>query len=637
MTISPFTRPNALPGHEYGLPKKRIGDILIDQGAAHPGDVLRALMIQRQENAKLGEIMRARGFTTDAALKAALQMQYYMPILNLRCRKIDPRVVALLPTQSCIDLGCVAIAQTRDEIDIALCDPSLKAKIDHLCTRFGFTARFFIAEAQQIQEVIGRSTQVELASKARNFCPDWLSCRTLLTRRNALLLFTTLVFSIGALTWANLISIALVAWISLALVANTTFKFLAMTTYILSKKPDYDRAPQSPKGRLPKVSLLVPLYKEHEIAERLVARMAQLDYPKELLEICLVCEADDTKTLAHLEAVTLPFWMRIIRVPPDTLRTKPRALNYALDFCEGDIVGIYDAEDAPQPDQIYKVVHKFETSPDDVACVQATLDYYNARSNWLSRCFTIEYAILFRVILQALEKWRLPIPLGGTSVFFRRDILEALGRWDAHNVTEDADLGMRLARRGYRCVNVASVTYEEANDRVGPWIKQRSRWLKGFLLTWAVHIRHPFQLLRDLGLTGFLVFNILFLGTVSAFAMTPLVLPLWLFTFGMDIPIYSQVLGGYLPWLILGFITTEIILFILGFTATRHRSLRHLTKFLPTMILYWPIGALAAYKALWEIMTRPCYWDKTQHGINDHIYKPETTKLTLPSPAMSNW
>jgi cellulose synthase/poly-beta-1,6-N-acetylglucosamine synthase-like glycosyltransferase len=312
-------------------------------------------------------------------------------------------------------------------------------------------------------------------------------------------------------------------------------------------------------------------------------------------------------------------------------------MNYALDFCLGDIIGVFDAEDAPEASQIRKVVEHLTNAPPDVASVQCVLDYYNTRTNWLSRCFTIEYAILFRVILRGLDRLKLPIPLGGTSVYFRRDVLEKVGRWDAHNVTEDADLGMRLKRLGYRCEMVNSTTFEEANFRLRPWIKQRSRWLKGFMMTWLTHLSRPRALYRDLGLLGFITFNILFLGTMTAFATAPIVLPLWLLTFGIDLPFYSTLSPLFLGVLIAAFIATELILFLLGFVATRGPNHRHLRSFLPSMIFYWPIGCIAAYKALFELFTRPSFWDKTAHGINDHEFQAEISRLTTAPPPAKGW
>jgi len=201
---------------------------------------------------------------------------------------------------------------------------------------------------------------------------------------------------------------------------------------------------------LPVITLLIPLYRERAIADHLLTRLEALDYPRERLDVCLVLEDDDATTRAALNRTHLLTWMRPIVVPQGTLRTKPRALNYALDFARGSIVGIYDAEDAPDPDQLRIVAATFATAPPNVACLQGVLDYYNSSANWLTRCFTIEYASWFRVVLPGYARMGLVVPLGGTTLFFRRDILEQLGGWDAHNVTEDADLGLRLVRAGYR-------------------------------------------------------------------------------------------------------------------------------------------------------------------------------------------
>jgi cellulose synthase/poly-beta-1,6-N-acetylglucosamine synthase-like glycosyltransferase len=376
------------------------------------------------------------------------------------------------------------------------------------------------------------------------------------------------------------------------------------------------------------MSILVPLLREEDIVDRLIKRMSRLVYPKELLEICLIYEVEDAATKNHLAKCRLPYWMKTIEVPADTLQTKPRTMNYALDFCDGDVIGIYDAEDAPEPDQLYNVAQRLEEADDDVACIQCQLDYYNSATNWISRCFTIEYSILFRVILPALERFNLPIPLGGTSVFFKRDILEKLGRWDAQNVTEDADLGLRLHRLGYRCLWSNATTYEEANFRVVPWVRQRSRWLKGFLLTWMIHMRHPVQLFKQLGFTGFLVFQVQMLGTVSSFAAVPIVLPMWLFSFGLELPMYDLVSPVLFNTLLVCFVLTEIFLLVLGAVAVKARGGGSLYAFVPMMLVYWPIGALAAYKAIWELFMHPTYWDKTEHGINDASYQAEIERLT---------
>ena len=296
------------------------------------------------------------------------------------------------------------------------------------------------------------------------------------------------------------------------------------------------------------------------------------------------------------------------------MKTKPRALNYALDHCLGTIVGVYDAEDAPEPQQIRKVVQRFHQSGPDVACLQGVLDFYNPRSNWLARCFTIEYAAWFRLFLPGIERLGLAVPLGGTTLFFRRAALEELGGWDAHNVTEDADLGLRIARHGYRTELIDTVTLEEANCRARPWIKQRSRWIKGFMMTWATHMRQPTQLWRQLGPKRFAGFQILFLGSIVQALLAPLLWSFWLVPLGLPHSLASAMPVPLFTALWLTFLATEALTIgfgMAGLARTRHRMN---PLWVPTVSLYHPLATLAAYKAGWELLTRPFYWDKTSHG-----------------------
>lgn len=363
-----------------------------------------------------------------------------------------------------------------------------------------------------------------------------------------------------------------------------------------------------------KVTILVPLFKEVAVLPNLVNTLENLEYPREMLEIKFLLEEVDTLTADALSRLTLPNFIQCITVPKDWLQTKPKAMNYALPHCTGDILGIYDAEDRPDPDQIQKVVDHFLAAPANVACVQGYLDFYNSRSNWLARCFTIEYATWFRVILKGIQNIGLPIPLGGTTVFFRRDILEKLGGWDAHNVTEDADLGIRLARFGYRCEMVNTTTWEEANNVPVAWIRQRSRWLKGFAMTWATHMRNPAQLYRDLGFTGFVSFQVILLGGLSAFFSAPIFWALWLSLFSTSV-IPDDTIPTTLWWIFaVVMISGQAVMLTAIFRATMHHHLRHLIPYILALPLYWPLGMLAAYKAVVELFIAPFYWDKTFHG-----------------------
>ncbi|MEM9436489.1 MAG: glycosyltransferase family 2 protein [Pseudomonadota bacterium] len=421
-----------------------------------------------------------------------------------------------------------------------------------------------------------------------------------------------LCFSPGALLTA------LTAIAVLTLAAAALLKAAALVAVLLDPKRNTDAKPEYhglALADVPRISVMVPLYKETQIAQHLVARLQRLNYPRERLEVLLVTESDDLTTQDTLARTHLPHWMRQVSVPTGRIKTKPRALNYALDHCKGDIVGVYDAEDAPEPDQLLTIAAHFERADPDVACLQGRLDYYNPHQNWLSKCFTMEYAAWFRVVLPGLARLRLPVPLGGTTLFFRREPLEELGGWDAHNVTEDADLGLRLARRGYRTELANTVTFEEANCRAWPWVRQRSRWLKGYAITYATHMRAPRRLLADLGPWGFLGVQLLFGCTLMQFMLAPVLWSFWAILFGAGHPVHAALPASAFGAMVTFFVGAEVLnlaVTVFGVSRTQHRRL---WPWAVTLIAYFPLGALAAYKGALEIAGRPFFWDKTSHGI----------------------
>lgn len=406
-----------------------------------------------------------------------------------------------------------------------------------------------------------------------------------------------------AISFAILSGIAVVACILVAMM-----KLMAAFSQPKLQTPKASDAP------LPHISILVPLRHEDRITSRLLDGLKQLRYPRHLLEICLIVERDDLLTQIALERTPLPPWLSVITVPDGTCQTKPRALNYALDFVHGQIIGVYDAEDIPDPDQLDHVVRHFAHAPNDVACVQGVLDFYNVGHSWLSRCFALEYATWFRMVLPGLQGLGLVIPLGGTTLFFRRDILENLGRWDAHNVTEDADLGVRLARHGYRTEIIPSTTREEANANLRAWVKQRSRWIKGYALTYWVHMQNPMQLWRDLGTWRFFWFQVQFGGTLTTSILAPVLWSFWLAILGFPHPFIAAIGANGVFFITAFFLLAELLNLSLAMIAAAQAGHRRLIKWSPTLHVYFPLAAIAAYKALWEIVTRPFYWDKTDHG-----------------------
>ena len=481
---------------------------------------------------------------------------------------------------------------------------------------------FVAANPELIRQYITKHLSAAKLEIARDLCPEEYSCRNF--RINPFkpaciigLAFTATTLAAFPKVWL----MGLLMWVMVANLATTLLRFAALLSWRKDNALPYwlpEKSTRIPAyTQMLKVTILVPLFREDAVLPRLINTLESLEYPRELLEIKFLLEEVDTLTTAALAHLSMPDFIQCITVPKDWLQTKPKALNYALPQCAGDIVGIYDAEDRPDPDQILKVVDHFLAAPANVACVQGYLDFYNSRSNWLSRCFTIEYATWFRVILKGLQNIGLPIPLGGTTVFFRRSILTKIGGWDAHNVTEDADLGMRLARFGYRCEMVNTTTWEEANNIPLAWIRQRSRWLKGFAITWSTHMRDPAGLFRDLGLTGFLSFQVILLGGLSAFLAAPIFWALWLAHFSIPaIPL--DAIPRTVWWIFaIVMISGQVVMLTAISLATMHKHLRHLIPHILALPFYWPLGMLAAYKAIAELFFAPFYWDKTFHGRDD--------------------
>ncbi len=494
-------------------------------------------------------------------------------------------------------------------------------------TRIFGPIRMAITTDDQLSRTVSYFCGQQMVAAAETRVKQTESCRhwdaPLAARLGAAILVIT---GVCAYFSAQTIFALLTGWAIIVLLLNTLLRATAALTNW--RKPPKLKQSTIP-ARLPMITMLVPLYNETAIAEHLLARLKALDYPRELLDVCLILEADDVTTRATLGRTILPTWMRPIVVPKGTIKTKPRAMNYALEFARGSIIGIWDAEDAPAPDQLRVVASGFANCDPKTVCLQGVLDYYNASTNWLTRCFTVEYAGWFRVILPGFQTLGLVIPLGGTTLFFRRDTLEELGGWDAHNVTEDADLGVRLARYGYRTELINTVTEEEANGRAWPWIKQRSRWLKGYAITYGVHMRNPLQLWRDLGAKRFFGLQLLFLGTLTQFALAPVLWIFWLLPFGFVHPL-SSMIPSWAFWLLAGlFVTSELVGLAVAAAGVRKAGKSWLIKWAVTLQFYFPLAALAAYKGLLELASKPFYWDKTAHGV---LLPEEWQKQITPPP-----
>lgn len=369
----------------------------------------------------------------------------------------------------------------------------------------------------------------------------------------------------------------------------------------------------------PMYTILCPLYREAVVVPQFVNAMKALDYPREKLQILFLTEEDDATTREAIKALRLPAHFEILTVPDGQPRTKPRACNYGLCRTRGSYVVIFDAEDIPDPLQLKKAVLAFANSGPNTACVQAKLNFYNAQQNMLTRWFTAEYSSWFGTTLPGLQMLNVPLPLGGTSNHFRTDILRTVGAWDPFNVTEDCDLGLRLGHHGMKTVVLDSITLEEANSQYKNWMRQRSRWIKGYMQTYLVYMRNPLDYLRKGQIRHFLSLQFIIGGKTAILLINPL---MWILLL-IYIIFHTWVNNAYrnlYPTPVL-YMAAFCLIFgnilyiythLIGCMKQRHYSLVKSTLLIP---IYWAMASGAAYIALYQLIIKPHYWEKTLHGL----------------------
>jgi cellulose synthase/poly-beta-1,6-N-acetylglucosamine synthase-like glycosyltransferase len=393
-------------------------------------------------------------------------------------------------------------------------------------------------------------------------------------------------------------------------------RLIALATAIRRTPPERGR-PESTTP-MPVYTLLIALRDEAAMAPALVARIDALRWPKSLLDVKYICEAEDKATIAALEAQNLGPECEIVRVPQFGPRTKPKALQYALQGARGSLVAVYDAEDKPAPGQLLEAWATFRTGDDRLGCLQAPLAIANISTNWLSGLFALEYSGLFRVLIPFLARTGMPIPLGGTSNHFRRTALESVGGWDPHNVTEDADLGLRLYAKGYRTGTIQCATVESSPVQLDAWIRQRTRWLKGWAQTWLVAMRRPAASFTALGPAGFLVFQLMIAGMLLSAFVHPLMfvfiaMTLAWFSSGSDFVVSD--LHAFLLWVDFINIFGSYLLFPsagwFGFTAYERSRLKR--RWLALIPAYWLMISFAGWRAIAQLLTNAHLWEKTPH------------------------
>ena len=407
-----------------------------------------------------------------------------------------------------------------------------------------------------------------------------------------------------------------------------------------------------PDHLLPIVTILLPVYKEHLTLPYLFKSIGKINYPKDKLDIRILIEPDDQSTLRSV--LTLPRHARMINaikyskygfpkiisvwdnlqvhieyiyLHPKGARTKPNALNKGLAGARGSILTIYDAEDRPDPNQLRKAVVYLLKHP-KVTCVQARLAYYNADQSLLTKFFSIEYVQHFLVLLPAYFAMKRVILLGGTSNYFRTEVIRTLDGWDVLNVSEDADLGIRLARKGHVVVPINSTTWEEAPPKLKPWIKQRARWNKGFIYSLYFHFKNPIKLTTDLGIGRTLfLFYILIAPIIFAVSIPGWILfgLFWVDWSGIPMPIVPYMHEAFTgnAWLFYLSLFTFLFSFTYMPLISVEALMRHgdeyalkKVKYSFLMVFYIYLQIIPSTLAIYEFIKKPKTWHKTPHGFS---------------------
>jgi cellulose synthase/poly-beta-1,6-N-acetylglucosamine synthase-like glycosyltransferase len=461
--------------------------------------------------------------------------------------------------------------------------------------------------------------------------PPHLSARTALNRRSILriaIVAAGLVAAFAVLpsATATIVTGVIAVCYLFTSVDRNWLLIKGFTTPSLITVSDED-ALAVPDHELPFYTVLVPVFAEPTIMQYLTAGVGRLDYPADKLEVLLLIEEDDLPTQQAVQDMTLPS-VRIVLVPPSLPRTKPKACNYGMSVADprSEMMTIYDAEDIPEPLQLRRAVVAMRRSPSDIGCAQCRLGYFNEKQNLLTRWFALEYDQWFGVILPAIQDSKCLVPLGGTSNHMPTAVWREVGGWDEYNVTEDADLGVRLARYGYRTIILDSVTLEEANSDVINWIRQRSRWYKGYLQTMMVHLRHPIRLRREIGTKAILRF-ISMTGAVplgNAFNL--------LFWFALLCwvagrpPLVDSLFppATYYLCLVLFIVVAPLAVFV-GLVVCHAQGKPYLWWAAVLVPLYWILQSIAAIKAIYQLIFRPFFWEKTVHGLSQSPQVPASS------------
>jgi cellulose synthase/poly-beta-1,6-N-acetylglucosamine synthase-like glycosyltransferase len=606
-----------------------LGDLLVARGILSLGQLDGAVDLAERWSVRLTDAVLARNWVAPEALYRGLARHFDLPFVDLIGEPPDPGLLVAAEAETYARALTVPWRRRDGTILIATAEPGPDTVL-FARRRWGQAIEFVVASKFDIVWTVQTAFADDLSHRA---VFDLAERDPVMSARRV---FTVGQAAIGyALTSAFLAGLAF-APIPTLVALNAAMSVFYLGNFLLKgvlvsvgggRSADNDEtiaiAARALRDEdLPVFTVLVPMYREARMLPMLADALRKLDYPLGKLDIKLVLEADDAETIEVARTLGLEGVFEVIRVPPSLPQTKPKACNFALRFARGEYLVIYDAEDRPEPDQLRKVVATFQRSPPNTACLQCRLNYYNSDENWLTRMFTLDYSLWFDQVLPGLERLGVPIPLGGTSNHFKTAVLRELHAWDPFNVTEDADLGIRLTQKGHRVGVVDSTTFEEASCHAGNFIRQRSRWIKGYMQTFLVHTRRPWHLLRTTGLLGFLGFVFFVGGTALSGLLNPIFWALYLIWLAASALSLDLMFPQVILFLSLFNLLAGNGAFIyLSMLAPIRRGWLKLIPYGLTGFAYWILISIAAYKGLWQLLRNPFYWEKTRHGVSKHVIR----------------
>lgn len=630
-----------------------VGRVLIEADLITDEQLHAALEDQARFGGRLGTHLILRGAVTRRQLYQCVAEQMGLPLVDLMAEPPDPHLMAEVDPKSIIQREWIPYRWAGSTLVLATTEPPNRRMVREAVEQFApaddplFTVDFVITTDWDIDQAVTLYCRDRLlfsaAEELATHSPDKSAKgKPVPWQRMAAYAFGAVLLA-GMLWRPSDTIVTLLVFLNIFFFVAVVFKLVTTTVGLIVRHDQRvtERAVRQAgswivdeiaEADLPMYTILIPVFREANVIAKVLEHVSELDWPRSKLQVLILTEEVDEATIAAVKAARPPEFVRLLVVPAGVPQTKPRACNFGLMFATGQYLVIYDAEDRPEASQLRMAHAAFladEADPDQtrpLACVQAALNYFNWQTNLLTRMFTLEYSSWFDGMLHGMEYFRLPIPLGGTSNHFRTDRLRQLGGWDPYNVTEDADLGMRASSAGYRVGTIDSTTWEEACSHIPAFVRQRTRWIKGYIITGLVDARYPIRFTRSAGLVSLFTLIGLIIGTPLMFLAYPV---LW----GITIVVYLgfETYAFQLPGWVGTFATINAIggnIAILGLSmitgAVRHGW--RISGYSLLNPIYWCLHAVAAWRALYQTFFNPFHWEKTPHGLEHGREEVEAVK-----------